>query len=501
MASAASLSKRLDFIESSMTQCAGVDRKRYLGSFEEFAKDMFKERMGSELIIAPHHKAMCRFVDDVVAGKIQRGIINVPPGYTKTEFLSIALIAYGIAINPKARFLHLSYSHALALQNSASARNTVCLEKYQDNFPRTIRDDAKAKEIWWTKQNGGVRATSSMGQVTGFRAGHMDHTPDNFTGALSIDDPVKPEDAYSEVMREGVNNNYNETISSRVAIETVPILVVMQRIHWNDLSGYLLRGGSGEKWHHLNMPVIVDNSIEYPAKYTHGIPYDHQLEDGWLWEFKHNSEHEEALKSHRRKWRAQYMQDPIERDEESQIWTEKVINKARARLFGDKTRTIVSVDPAVTNNATSDEHGIIIASKHQKDQYTIDADFTRKGSPSEWASAAMSAYDRYDADAIVIETNQGGDMCEQTLRAAGFNGKVIRVHAAKGKVARSEPIAALYELGQVSHGEGLSLLEDEMMDLDPLTGKAKGKSPNRVDALVWALTELSGGSAYNIDSW
>lgn len=496
MASLATLEKRLNSIEEAM-QASTIDvakRDEYLnpvGGFEKFTADMFRERMGSDLIVAPHHKVMCRFVEDVISGKIKRGIINVPPGYTKTEFMSISMVAYGLALNSKARFLHLSYSHSLALQNSMSARTVVNLEAYQDVFPRNIRDDAKAKEIWWTEENGGVRATSTMGQVTGFRAGHMDHAPDNFTGALTIDDPVKPEDAYSDVMREGVNNNYNETIASRVAVEDVPIIVIMQRIHWNDLSGYLLRGGSGEYWHHLNLPVEIDNSKAYPAQYTHGIEYEHGLPDGWLWPFKHNEDHRASLESHRRKHRAQYMQDPIERDEEHQVWTEALINKARAKKFGEPTRTVVAVDPATSNDDTSDEHGIVVAHKHQENQYSIAADLTRRGSPLEWAQAAIAAYDKYNANEIVIETNQGGDMCEDTLRNAGFTGKITRVHATKGKVIRAEPVSALYELGQVSHEEGLTSMEDEMQDFDPLTGKAKGKSPNRVDAMVWAISELA----------
>jgi len=82
-------------------------------------------------------------------------------------------------------------------------------------------------------------------------------------------------------------------------------------------------------------------------------------------------------------------------------------------------------------------------------------------------------------------------MCEDTLRNAGFNGRIIRVHASKGKVIRAEPVVALYEQGMVRHEAGLHDLEEEMMDFDPVTGLAGGKSPNRVDAAVWALTELA----------
>ena len=145
------------------------------------------------------------------------------------------------------------------------------------------------------------------------------------------------------------------------------------------------------------------------------------------------------------------------------------------------------------NTKTSDEHGITVESIHGENQYTVDADYTRKGSPKDWADTAIWAYNHHAADGIVIETNQGGDMCEDTLRNNGYTGKVIRVHASKGKVPRSEPIAALYELGYVKHKAGLLKLEDEMLDLDPVTGLSNGISPNRVDSTVWGLTELSGG--------
>lgn len=103
----------------------------------------------------------------------------------------------------------------------------------------------------------------------------------------------------------------------------------------------------------------------------------------------------------------------------------------------------------------------------------------------------MEAYDLHEADAIVIETNQGGDMAEDTLRNAGFKGRIIRVHASKGKFARAEPISALYSQGRVAHRGNLYNLENQQMEYIPTTAK---KSPDRLDALVWAMTELSGQS-------
>jgi len=466
-----------------------------------FNRFFFKQRFGTKMIIGRHHRVIQAALDRTMLPPhdpnfIPRLIINVPPGYTKTEQASIAYMARGLAINSQARFLHLSYSQKLVLLNSSTAREIVKTEAFQQMWPIDIKNDTDSKNIWHTSVNGGITATPAGGQVTGFRAGHMgeEGVLPVFSGALSIDDPVKPDDAYSETIREGVNNSYNETVSSRVAVETIPIIVIMQRIHWNDLSGYLLAGGSGEMWHHLNLPVIIDNSTEYPKEYTHGTPIDHGLSDGWLWPYKHNGQHEVALRSHRRKFAAQYMQLPIKRNEETALWTDKIIAKSRSLNYGVELaiRTIVAVDPATTNTETSDEHGIIVGSEYPGNRYSLDADFTRKGSPLTWANAVIAAVEANNADAVVIETNQGGDMCESNLRNAGYKGRIIRVHAKKGKTLRAEPVVALYELGLVRHKGGMLKCEDEMLDFDPVTQKSNGKSPNRVDAAVYVLTELAG---------
>jgi len=461
-----------------------------------FTRYFMKQRTGAKMIVNRHHSVMQSALDRTMLPPdhpdfIPRLIINVPPGYTKTEMAAIHYMARGLAVNPRNRFLHLSYSSDLALQNSATTREIVKSVEFQNMWDVQTKDDMNSKKTWWTEQTGGIRAASARGQVTGFRAGHMEK--DQFTGALIIDDPVKPEDAYSEVKRNAVNDGYNETVASRLAVETVPVIVIMQRIHHHDLSGYLLRGGSGEKWHHLNMPVIIDDEYKYPEENTHGIPIAHGLPVGWLWSYKHDQRHEAALRSHRRKWLSQYMQNPPKRESELQLWEDDTVKNSRFGVFDCPTRTIVSIDPAVSNTKTSDEHGITVQSKHAENQYTVDADYTRKGSPKQWATTAIWAYEKHMADGIVIETNQGGDMCEDTLRNNGYKGRIFRVHASKGKVPRSEPIVALYELGFVKHKPGLTKLEDEMSDLDPVTGLSNGRSPNRVDSIVWGLTELSGG--------
>lgn len=457
-----------------------------------YARYFFKQRTGGKMIVAPHHKVIQKTLDRVIDGEIQRLIINVPPGYTKTELATINMMGRGLALNCRARFMHLSYSHNLALLNSSTARGMIKSQAYQSMWPMALRDDADSKAMWWTEHGGGVYASSAAGQVTGFRAGHMEP---GWQGALIIDDPVKPDDAYSEIVRDGVNNRFNETIKSRLAIETTPMIVIMQRIHYHDLSGYLLRGGSGEKWHHLNLPVIIDNSQPYAAQYpenTHAIPIDHGLPDGWLWPFKHNESHRVSLFSHRRTAEAQYMQNPKRFNAEGALWNEEMISAAHAmRITKELTRTVVAIDPQATNSEESDESGIAVASVYgsgDERQYSLDADYSGKYSPNGWATKAIEAYEQHEADAIVIETNQGGDMAEDTLRNAGFGGRIIRVHASKGKYARAEPISALYAQGRVAHRGSLYEVENQFMEYVPSTAK---KSPDRLDAAVYALTELS----------
>ncbi|ENP7131991.1 DNA-packaging protein [Raoultella planticola] len=457
-----------------------------------YSRYFFKQRTGGKMIIAPHHLAIQRALDRVINGEITRLVINVPPGYTKTELATINMMGRGLALNKRARFMHLSYSHNLALLNSSTARGMIKSKLYQAMWPMELRDDADSKAMWWNEHGGGVYASSAAGQVTGFRAGHMEP---GWQGALIIDDPVKPDDAYSDIVRNGVNNRFNETIKSRLAIETTPMIVIMQRIHYHDLSGYLLRGGSGEKWHHLNLPVIIDSSRSYEETYpenTHAIPIDHGLPDGWLWPFKHNESHRVSLFSHRRTAEAQYMQNPKRFNAEGALWNEEMISAAHAmRITQELTRTVVAIDPQATNSEESDESGIAVASVYgsgDERQYSLDADYSGKYSPNRWATKAIDAYKQHEADAIVIETNQGGDMAEDTLRNAGFTGRVIRVHASKGKYARAEPISALYAQGRVAHRGSLYEVENQFMEYVPTTAK---KSPDRLDAAVYALTELS----------
>ena len=155
----------------------------------------------------------------------------------------------------------------------------------------------------------------------------------------------------------------------------------------------------------------------------------------------------------------------------------------------DLNRIVVAIDPAVTNTDESDEHGIVVCAKSKASEGFILADGSTKGSPNDWARAAVALYDQYEADAIVAEVNNGGDMVANTIRTIRANINVIEVRASRGKHVRAEPIAALYEQGRVSHVGSFPELENQMTQMTNV-GYEGGGSPDRVDALVWGMTEL-----------
>ncbi|MBQ7404216.1 MAG: PBSX family phage terminase large subunit [Lentisphaeria bacterium] len=183
---------------------------------------------------------------------------------------------------------------------------------------------------------------------------------------------------------------------------------------------------------------------------------------------------------------------------ENALWKAKsMIDPYRVqRCVVDLERIVVGVDPAVTNNEKSDETGIVCAGRARNretgeyEYYVLD-DWSMKGSPNEWAKRAIELYGEYDADRIVVEVNNGGDLVESLMRRIDSGISLSSVRATRGKILRAEPIAAMYERGLVHHVGVFPLLEDEMCNFCGTDGES---SPDRLDALVWALTELSGDS-------
>lgn len=266
-----------------------------------FTRYFFAKKFKRKFVIGEHHKLISHALDRVLNGEITRLIINIAPRYGKTELAVKNFIAHGLAINPSARFIHLSYSDDLALDNSDEVRELVKHEDFQRLYPNVkIKPNSDSKKKWYTTENGGVYATSAAGQVTGFGAGQVDEDEDLefitdgknvFAGALIIDDPIKPEDGDSEVQRERINQRFDSTIKNRVNSRKTPIIIIMQRIHERDLCGYLIEQNPDE-WTVLSLPCIKPDGTA-------------------LWEFKHTvGELNKLKKDNETVFERQYQQDP-----------------------------------------------------------------------------------------------------------------------------------------------------------------------------------------------
>ena len=173
---------------------------------------------------------------------------------------------------------------------------------------------------------------------------------------------------------------------------------------------------------------------------------------------------------------------------EGSLWKRDWIENTRVGECPNLLRIVVAIDPAVTKNKESDETGIVVAGIDDKNELYILDDSSGRYTPQQWGGEAIALYKRWMADRIVAETNNGGMMVESVLRQIDESIPYKSVHATKGKRVRAEPVSALYEQGRVHHVGRHNDLEDQLCNWDPMSND----SPDRLDALVWACTELIG---------
>lgn len=227
----------------------------------KFARTIYRARTNQELLPNAHQVAICRRLEQVYTADIKRLIINVPPRSGKTEIAVKAFIAWTIGLVPDSEYIHASYSKRLATSNAYDIRAMMQHETYRAIFPWIkLQEDSKAKDEFRTSHGGIVYATGAEGTITGYGAGKM---KDGFGGAIIIDDPHKAGEATSPIMRQNVIDWYQTTIQSRLNKPDTPIIVIMQRLHEEDLSGWLLNGGSGEHWDSLIIPARNDDGTSF----------------------------------------------------------------------------------------------------------------------------------------------------------------------------------------------------------------------------------------------
>ncbi len=312
-----------------------------------FARYIYKEIHRRNFKLAPHFVKIAEALMRVYNLETTRLIINIPPRYGKTELAIKIFVAWCLAKQNNSKFIHLSYSDSLALDNSSQTKEYIQSEAYQKFWGMELKKDAQSKGKWFNEFGGGMYATASGGAITGFGAGGTNE--DIFEGAIIIDDPLKPDDAFSEVKRKSVNERYNNTIRSRVNNRNVPIIVIMQRLHEDDLSGYLLDGGSGEEWEHLCLPALDENNNP-------------------LWEDKHTFEELESIRqADRYTFAGQYMQVPA--PQEGGEWKKDWFTIIPKAGLPNNIQWRLGIDGAYTKNNANDPTGLQVYGKSGNDLY------------------------------------------------------------------------------------------------------------------------------------
>lgn len=472
-----------------------AEKVTLLASHLAFTRKFFREKEGQPFSLAPFHPVFCDTIDQVFAGIIKRLVINIPPGYGKTELAVVNLIARGFAINPRARFIHASYAQALALDNSSKVKDVINLDGYQANWPIRMRLDTNAKGLWRTTDGGHLRAAASGEPITGFRAGIL--AEPGFTGALVIDDPLKPDDASSDTTRKFINARWENTFKSRLAHEDVPVIVIMQRLHVNDFTAHLLES-SGEHWHMLKLPVLIDGECEAPAGDVEIIP--HGLPNGPLWNQKHTLAQIEILQAAPHVYAGQYGQDPV---------------VAGGNLF--KTEWLVEYDELPTlkwraiyvdtaqktkerNDYTVFEHwGAGIDGR----AYLIDLVRGRFEAPelestalALWAKAKKMDPVRYGAlRKMVVEDKVSGTGLIQTVKRKAI--PVFALQRDRDKYTRALDAVPAVASGLVAIPKSANW---KLTFTSEFAAFPDGSFDDQVDPFIDAVVEICGGSNFTLDN-
>lgn len=314
---------------------ADLVRERLQKSFKEFAKWAFYLQMSCEFQSQDFHDVIFDTAQKVVDGEIDRLIVCIPPRHSKTQIMSIALPLYSFCHNSSAHNIITSYAEDVVLESSGYIRQVMLDPLFQRIFPNVRIDPAKRSlERWGTTKSGVMHAVPTGGKLTGKGAGLL---APNYSGCFVVDDVIKPKDAYSDTVRAEINDRFDNTFMSRLANDGVitvdgkavdcprtPMIIIMQRVHDSDLVGYILRGGSSDKYHFLNIPAIVEQdtgSTEWYQKllakqgYTHAIPiiYDLKREEkeSALWPSRKSLDSLKAMKeSNPYTYNSQYAGDP-----------------------------------------------------------------------------------------------------------------------------------------------------------------------------------------------
>jgi len=420
--------------------------------FRDWFLYMFKVIEGRRFIVEPLHSEMFEWFEDIFKGKHPRSNISLPPRSGKTTLCQYFLV-YILTFNPKAQIIYTSYSQSLlneiANKVASILENPIYKAMYPNKSITMDEEEAGAVDTFWAeylnKDNkktnvysnkmirtyaGGVCLFSGCGKtITGFGAGERRNTK-KFTGCLIMDDINKPADITSQVMRNKVARYFDETLLSRLNNSNVPIINVQQRLHLEDITGYLQKNYNFET---LKMPLLDDKgNCNLPSQYT-----EQRIKE---------------LQVNNYMFQAQYQQEPIQRGGNliKGEWFKYYDISVKYKYI----KIVMALDSAISSKESADRSVFLVGGITENNQLHI---LDMNASRSEYPQLKQICYDMYNKfqfdkrttsmSAIYIENRASGQQLIQEINSKGL--PIIAVEATKDKGTRISEILEYIQSGQV----------------------------------------------------
>lgn len=441
-----------------------------------FTRYMFRQMRGADLMEAPFHADLCAALERCVTGQTNRLIINIPPRSGKTEIAVKSFMAWCMGNFPDSEFIHASYSKNLAASNTAQTRNIMHHEAFAEVFGQPqFMQDTQAKDHFKTQQGGTVYATGAEGTITGFGAGKM---RDHFGGAIIIDDPHKAGEASSDVRRKNILDWFSVTMESRLNSRDTPIIIIMQRLHEEDLSWWLLNGGNGEEWEHLCIPAITPEGESFwPENSNFTLSNLRRREKANAYVFA-----------------GQYLQVPsppgggIFKDDWWRFWRVLPPEIEWRNLYADT---------AQKTKEHNDYSVFQCWGKSKSGQAVLLDQIRGKWEAPELLVRARAFWTKHNADkgkgplrAFKVEDKVSGTGLIQTLKTEGI--PMVAIQRDRDKVTRAFDAAPFIESGNVLIPEDAPWVSDYLAEFSSFTPDNTHKHDDQIDPTMDAIADIVG---------
>lgn len=369
-----------------------------------YARYIFEEEYETPLLEAWYHELLCNALMRVASGEVTRLIINIPPAYGKTEFAVRLFVSWFLGNAPKKRVIYTSYSDDLATKTPAEVKGLIVSKAYNKVFSNMSLGRKTSDKEWYLESNGGMFSTTVGGGITGFHG-----------NIVIIDDPMKAIEKNSKATRDLVKNFYKGSITSRLRKDdpNSAIIVIMQRLHEDDLVGYLLEEEE-DIWTHINLTGIEDEPRVYDFFDYH---YERAAHEPLNVHFEGVAQLERQKKVMHEDWYSQYMQDP-QTVETGYVTDRDFIAVATWELSEDNK--CISIDPAQSIKETSDNRAISLVGVSENEEkieiFNIYGTWFGKWDNNEFIKQIIQVMSDNPNVPVFMESSGGGILTEQYLK-------------------------------------------------------------------------------------